>query len=88
MSYKVNVDRQARKEIKSLDRSIIQRIDNRLKELAINPYNPRISGPVRMGENQRKSRVSDWRIIYVVDDDQQTVIVLEVKHRKRAYPKQ
>jgi mRNA-degrading endonuclease RelE of RelBE toxin-antitoxin system len=42
----------------------------------------------RCRENQRKSRAGDWRITSVVDDDQRTIIVLEVKHRKRAYPRQ
>jgi mRNA interferase RelE/StbE len=88
MSYQTHTDRKAVKEIAALDKTTVRRIRERIKELAENPYNSRISGPVRMGAGQRKSRVGDWRIIFTVDDAQQLVIILEIKHRKRIYPQQ
>lgn len=88
MSYKIIIDRQARKEIKALDKPTIRRIDDRLKEIVANPYDGRISDPVRMGTGERKARVGDWRIIFEVDDTQNIITILAVKHRRRAYPKQ
>lgn len=88
MTYKVHIDRQALKEIKSLDKPTIKRIDDRIIELAINPYDNRISELIKMGTGERKSRVGDWRIIFEIDDGQMTIIILAVKHRRRAYPKQ
>jgi mRNA interferase RelE/StbE len=88
MSYKTHTERKAVKEIKALDKTTVKRIRDRINELAINPYDTRISGNVRMGEGERKSRVGDWRIIFEVDEASHTVKVTAVRPRRRAYPKQ
>jgi mRNA interferase RelE/StbE len=88
MIYQVIIDRPAAKAIKSLDRAIAERIRNQLRKLALNPYDSRITGKVRMSEDERKSRVGDWRILFRVDKTNQVVKVTAVKPRRRAYPKQ
>jgi mRNA interferase RelE/StbE len=88
MIYRIEVTRKVDKEIERLDTKTIKRIMARLDELAVNPFNQRISGPIEMGQGERKSRVGDWRIIYEVDQASHTVIIIAIRPRKRAYPKQ
>lgn len=88
MKYQVHVERGALKTVKSLDKATARRIQDRIDELAMDPYDQRISGPIKMGAGERKSRVGDWRIIYAVDQANQIVNVIAVRPRKRAYPKQ
>jgi mRNA interferase RelE/StbE len=88
MIYRIEVTHKADKDIEKLDRKTIGRILTRLNELAVNPFDQRISGPVEMGQGERKSRVGDWRIIYEVDQASHTINVIAIRPRKRAYPKQ
>jgi mRNA-degrading endonuclease RelE of RelBE toxin-antitoxin system len=38
-----------------------------------------------MGEGERKSRVSNWRIFFEVDELNGKIIILSVRHREVAY---
>ncbi|WP_449244249.1 type II toxin-antitoxin system RelE family toxin [Desulfobacca acetoxidans] len=88
MIYRIEITRKADKAIGKLDKKTIGRILARLDELAINPFDHRISGPVEMGQGERKSRLGDWRIIFAVDQTNHIINVIAIRPRKRAYPKQ
>lgn len=88
MIYQIKLTQKADKDMEKLDRKMIKRIFARLDELALNPFDQRISGQVEMGQGERKSRVGDWRIIFAVDQANHIVNVIAVRPRKRAYPKQ
>lgn len=87
MSYSLHIDKSAVKIIKDLDRTTVNRIHRRLKELAQDPLDPRISSPLEMSQAERKSRVGSWRIFYEIDDDTRTVNITAVRPRGRAYRK-
>ena len=87
MSYSLQIDKNAAKIIKSLDRTTIKRIHRRLQELAKDPLAPRISGSVEMGQKERKSRVGNWRIFYEIDEDARLVNIIAVRPRGKAYRK-
>lgn len=87
MSYSLHIDKTAVKTIKGLDRTTIERIYKRLKELAKAPLDSRISYPLEMSQKERKSRVGNWRIFYEIDDDTLTVNITAVRPRGRAYRK-
>jgi mRNA interferase RelE/StbE len=88
MRYTVHIDRKAAKEMKALDTTTVRRLRERINEIADNPFDLRLSGPITMGTGERKARVGDWRIIFEVDETTKTIIILAVKPRRRAYPKQ
>jgi mRNA interferase RelE/StbE len=88
MTYQVHIERGALKTVRSLDKATARRIHDRINELAIDPYDQRISGPLKMGAGERKFRMGDWRIIYEVDQASHTINVIAIRPRKRAYPKQ
>lgn len=85
MSYSVQVSVPAKKQLDRLDQVTVKRLDERLKELALEPYSTRISKAVKMEQGQRTSRVGDWRIIYRVDEINQEIKVIAVRPRGKAY---
>ena len=85
MSYGLSISRQAKKEIKNLDTPTIKRIEDRFRQLADNPFDPRISKPIKMSPGRRTSRVGDWRIIYEVNESDTIVEVVSIWHRGKAY---
>jgi mRNA interferase RelE/StbE len=62
-----------------------RRLDDRLKELAFDPYSTRISKAVKMESGQRTSRVGDWRIIYRVNEEDKKIMVIAFRPRGKAY---
>jgi mRNA interferase RelE/StbE len=74
-------------DLKRLDKQVQQRIRERLWELSVNPFDRRISKSLRVAPKQRASRVGDWRVLYEVDEVAETVDILAVRHRGKAYVK-
>ncbi len=87
MSYTRHLAKPFLKSLKSLDQATIRRIQQRLQELANNPFDPRISGPVEMEQGERKSRVGAWRIFYEVNEINRIIDILAVRPRQMAYKK-
>ena len=85
MRYRVQLSLPAKKQLDRLDQVTARRLDDRLKELAFDPYATRISKAVRMEEGQRTSRVGDWRIIYRVNETTQEIMVIAFRPRGKAY---
>jgi len=85
MKYNLQINKQAVKTLKGLDRSLIMRIHARLKELGEDPFDLRISGSVEMGIGERKSRVGDWRIFFEVDEPAKVIQIIAIKPRGKAY---
>ncbi|MDO8805843.1 MAG: type II toxin-antitoxin system RelE/ParE family toxin [Elusimicrobiota bacterium] len=49
-------------------------------------HNPRPQGSLKLKDAIHRVRVGDWRILYAIDDKQQTVIILRVLRRsERTY---
>jgi mRNA interferase RelE/StbE len=85
VSYFVQLSLPAKKQLDRLDQSTVKRLDERLKELALEPYSTRISKAVKMEPGQRTSRVGDWRIIFRVDELHQEIMVIAFRPRGKAY---
>ena len=85
MSYRVQLSLPAKKQLDRLDRVTARRLDERLKELAFDPFSTRISKSVKMEPGQRTSRVGDWRIIYRVNDNDNEIGVIAFLPRGKAY---
>lgn len=87
MTYKVELARQAEKALDRLDRVTEKRIRDRLKELSLNPYNPRISKDVIMEAGKKYSKVGDWRVIFRVEEQEKIIFITAIQHRSKAYRK-
>ncbi|MEA1869542.1 MAG: type II toxin-antitoxin system RelE/ParE family toxin [Euryarchaeota archaeon] len=85
--YIVIVSRTFRKQFRSLQKKLQERIKNALRELEINPNQPRPKADIKPLKKtmpqKHRIRVGEYRIIYLIEGS--TVHVIEVFRRGRGY---
>jgi mRNA interferase RelE/StbE len=82
-NYLIVFARTAEKSLYSLPLDISIRISPK-----IDAFNdPRLPGCLKLKgkENQWRIRISDYRVIYSIDDENFTIKVVEVDHRRSVY---
>jgi mRNA interferase RelE/StbE len=82
--YTLYIRRSAERDLRRLPRAIFERVNERILSLRDEPRPHSVRKLVRGVEGWRV-RVGDYRILYQIDDDARTVIVVRVKHRREAY---
>jgi len=83
MPYRVIIKRSAEKELGSLQKDIQRRIIARLLLLE---DNPRSQGVKKLqGEDAYRLRLGEYRILYTIDDGENTVTIYAVGHRREVY---
>jgi mRNA interferase RelE/StbE len=84
MSYQIQISAAAKKALSRLPKAIAVRADRAILSLG---ENPRPAGSVKLAgtANGWRIRVSDWRILYTIEDDRLVVLVVEVGHRREVY---
>ncbi len=84
MAYEVEWRDEARQAFLRLDKAIQKRVRRVVDRLA---GNPRPGQATQLVGDPRTWRVhaGAWRILYEIDDDQLVVLVLDFKHRSKAY---
>ena len=82
--YEVYLERAAEQNLKQLSSEKLQRIISHIKALA---ENPRPTGCRKLygSKSDWRIRVGNWRIIYEVDDKEEVVRVMRIRHRREAY---
>ncbi len=82
-AYSVFLKRSAAKELASLPKSDLRRILARIKSLA---EDPRPRGAEKLSAQERyRVRQGAYRIVYSIQDEELTVWVVKVGHRKDVY---
>jgi mRNA interferase RelE/StbE len=76
--------RAAQRGLERLPRSILQRIDAKILALATNPH-PASSIKLEGSDEIYRVRVGDYRILYQVEVERLTVVVVDVGNRKDVY---
>ena len=84
MIYKVKVSPAAERQFKKLTKNIQRRIMARLEKLA---KIPRPAGAKKLSgmKDVYRVRVGNYRIVYVIQDDVLTVLVVKIAARKETY---
>lgn len=87
-TWKVEVAREAKRDLDKLDSPVSRRIESFLYERVARLENPRSIGEAlrgsKLGEFWRY-RVGDWRIICEIQDEKLIVLALRVGHRREVY---
>lgn len=82
-SYKLLIKRDAEKEIRGFPKADIKRIVEKILTL---PGDPRPSGCEKLkGETGYRVRQGHYRILYLVDDEEKSVTIIKVGHRREVY---
>jgi mRNA interferase RelE/StbE len=82
VKYRVDISRTAEKQMRHLTKTIRQRIRIHVNALRDDPYH---GASKLVGMPGFRQRVGDYRILYSVDDNQRSVRVTAIKHRREAY---
>ncbi len=83
-SYHVALTATAEKELHRLPAQIVARIVPRLESLAPVPRPPGCK-KLKGGDKEWRIRVSDYRIVYEIEDKARTVDVTRIAHRREVY---
>lgn len=82
MAYSVLVSRRAQRDMKRLRGDTRKRIRRALDGLATEP---RRKAAKLAPRDSYRIRVGDYRIVFVIDDDVQRVLVVRIAHRRDVY---
>lgn len=87
MTYKLEYEQKARKQLKKLDVNTRNNILNWLDKNIANTSNPRQHGKALTGTfaGLWRYRVGNYRIICSIQDDQLIVLALQIDHRSSIY---
>lgn len=87
MKYRVVFSERAKKQLKKIDKHISSLIIAWLEKNVDGTENPRLHGKslVENRTGQWRYRIGDYRIICEIKDEEVTVLVLEVGHRRSIY---
>ncbi len=82
--YEVLLSARAERDLKRLSAEVFYRVVAKLKSLSTQPR-PEGSGKLAGSHSGYRIRVGDYRVIYEIDDAEETVKVMWVRHRREAY---
>ncbi len=85
MNYRILIDTRAAKQLESLPKNIVQRVDKAILDLASDPRPPgtkRLRGKIQEGW---RIRVGAYRILYRIDDATREVRIFAIGHRREIY---
>jgi len=87
LTWRFEFTRTAEKQIVKLDRPSQARILSYLRQRVLPSDDPRQFGKALQGEKQGlwRYRIESYRIICDIQDEESTVLVLAVAHRKEVY---
>jgi mRNA interferase RelE/StbE len=88
MTWKVEFDRAAERELNKLDRQHARRILTFLSERVAHLKDPRSLGEALKGSKLGefwKYRVGDYRVIVRIEDEKLIVLVVRIGHRRDVY---
>lgn len=85
MTYSVEFSPSAAKALTEIGKPFQLRIVGAIELLGVDPRPP-AAKMLRGGEHGRwRVRVSDYRIVYAIEDDRLLVLILRIAHRREAY---
>lgn len=82
--YRITFARSARKELERLASREVQRIFPKIEELR-KEARPRGCRKLIGEENLWRIRIGDYRVIYAINDKDEVIDIVTVRHRSEAY---
>lgn len=82
--FSIEIKPSALKELDALDDGVFTRVDRKILGLADNPR-PAGSKKLRGYKDLWRIRIGDWRVVYIIDDAAERVMITRVAHRREVY---
>jgi mRNA interferase RelE/StbE len=83
-NHSVTFARSARKELEALPNSLIIRIFSKIEDLSLEPR-PKGCRKLQGFTNLWRVGIGDYRVIYSIDDNNESIDIIAVRHRREAY---
>jgi mRNA interferase RelE/StbE len=84
--YSIFLRQSVWKDLETIPKNDVKRITDRIAALADNPRPP---GCEKLSVLERyRVRQGDYRIVYSIQDDEQTVWIVKIGHRREVYRRQ
>ncbi|MEM2087526.1 MAG: type II toxin-antitoxin system RelE/ParE family toxin [Thermoproteota archaeon] len=81
--YNIEVTRHFERVFRKLNPETARRIRGKILELRINPYaNKPLTGQL---SGLRTMRIGDYRVLYIVDEENKKVTLIHMEHRRAVY---
>ena len=81
--YKIDLRRAAFKDLKDIPATYIRLITRHIDSLEQNPRPP--DSKKLKGEAGYSLRIGTYRVLYDIDDKNQTITIYRIKHRREVY---
>ena len=82
--YRLRVKRSAERDMRRPPRPLFLRINRHILALRNEPR-PRGARKLKGALESWRLRVGDYRVVYLIDDEAQTVTIVRVRHRRDVY---
>lgn len=82
--YEIILERRVERDLRQLAADTFRRVIAAIEALADDPRPPncrKLTG----SDNDWQVRVGDYRVLYEIDDENQMVRVMRIRHRREAY---
>jgi mRNA interferase RelE/StbE len=83
--YKIEYSKTAIKKLNKSPKNLVKRIQDKLTEIAKNPYGDNPNLKKLVGREGYRLRIGDWRIIYEINNDKIVILVLDIDTRGGIY---
>ena len=83
-NYSLEIKHSAQKELDALDDFVFRRIDRKILALADNPRPPGCK-KLRAYSDHWRIRIGNWRVVYLINDEDKLVTITRVAHRRQVY---
>ena len=81
--YKIKIKPSAVKELKKIQKNILQKLSKKILELS---DNPRPVGCKKLSNHEKyRIRQGAYRIVYSIQDNELVIYVVKIAHRKEVY---
>ena len=86
--YRIHILDAATRELARLDRPVGRRVVKRINWLAANLDNVRVEALTGDLADFYKLRVGDYRVLYEILHEEQTIVIHQIGHRREVYRRQ
>jgi mRNA interferase RelE/StbE len=83
--YRLRFGRDAEKALARMPRNQARRIQAGIDRLANDPRAPNLDVRRLRGQQGHRLRIGDWRVIYEIDSEGGTIVIVRIRPRGGAY---
>ncbi len=84
MTYRIELTKTAERDLLAVPKPVLKRLDACILGLADDPLPPGVK-KLKNSDGLYRVRISDYRVIYRIEQEILTVLVVKIGHRREVY---